>query len=117
MSDLPRNQSDNRSVPMQSNHPHVFVAVPNEWDECEICGLDVNAEVHNIDITITEHGVTERLKFCRHCEQWLPVSEFYRNRSKGDGRASYCKKGQNESTSKARRARRRAERTARTRGE
>lgn len=30
-------------------------------------------------------------KWCGHCRQWLPVSEFQRNCTKPDGLQTFCK--------------------------
>lgn len=38
----------------------------------------------------TTPPVIER-KWCCRCQEWLPASAFYRNRSKPDGRDAHCK--------------------------
>lgn len=42
----------------------------------------------NETITAQDQQAT---KVCTRCNRELPVSEFYKNKSKSDGRHSYCK--------------------------
>lgn len=41
-------------------------------------------------------------KFCQHCQRWLPIDKFHKNKSKPDGLSSYCKEGMRKAVADSR---------------